>query len=95
MPPNDEEVHKTSFAQIANIRRGPIVDEVKEYENTIYSQINECISIDKSVKYNVYAVVTNLKRLPSQTRGSKLMSQVYVADPTCMGTYGHPDFQFR
>ena len=91
---SDEAASKTSFAQIASIRRGPISNEVKEYEDSVYSVISECVSIDKSVKYNLYAVVTNVKRLPTPTKGIKLMSQVYIADPSCQGTYGYPDFQF-
>ena len=94
---SNEDVNKTTFTQIANMRRrNPITtEEVNEYTDLIYSTINECVSVEKSVKYNLYAIVTNVKREPSPTRAAKLMSQVYVTDATCQGTYGFLDFQFR
>jgi len=52
------------------------------------------VSLKKSDKYNVYAIVTTVKREPSPTRSYKLMSQVYITDPSCEGTYGFSDFQF-
>ena len=73
----------------------PTTSEVEEYDDRVYSTINECVSVEKSVKYNLYAIVTNVTREPSPTRGSKLMSQVYITDATCQGTYGFTDFQFR
>ena len=77
-------------------KRCPVAsNEVEEYENNIYSTISECTSIEKSVKYNLYAIVTNVKRVPTPTRSLKLMGQVYINDPSCEGTYGQSDFQFR
>ena len=91
-------INKLTFPEIAQFRSNTITTdnvEVQQYDNYIYSQLNECVSLKKSDKYNVYAIVTTVKREPSPTRGYKLMSQVYITDPSCEGTYGFSDFQFR
>jgi hypothetical protein len=92
-----DDISKKTFAEIANMKkRCPISsNEVEEYENNRYSTISECTSVEKSVQYNLYASVTNIKRAPTPTRMLKLMSQIYVTDPSCEGSYGHSDFQFR
>ena len=94
----EHDVANTSFTELAKKKKSNDLANdigVKEYDDKVYATIDHCISIEKNVKYNLYAVVTNMKRLPSQTKGAKLMSQVYIADQSCQGTYGHPDFQFR
>ena len=95
----EETINKTTFLEIANARHKSSVvsgSEVHEYDNYIYSQIDECISLEKSVKYNLYAIVTNVRREPTPTKNNlKFMSQVYITDPSCQGTYGFSDFQFR
>ena len=93
-----ERINELTFPEIAQFRSNTITTdnvEVQEYDKYTYSLLNECVSLQKSDKYNVYAIVTTVKREPSPTRGSKLMSQVYITDPSCEGTYGHSDFQFR
>ena len=96
---NEESINQTTFQDIAKARlKSSAVSgvEVQEYDNYKYSQIDECISIERSVKYNLYAIVTNVRREPTPTKNNiKLMSQVYITDPSCQGTYGFSDFQFR
>ena len=67
----------------------------EEYDNYQYTMLRECNSIEKTVKYNLYAIVTNSKREPTPTKGFKLMSQVYITDQSYQGSYGYSDFQFR
>ena len=94
-----ERINELTFPEIAQFRSKTIAAndvEVQEYDNYTYSQLNECVSLLKSDKYNLYAIVTNVKREPSPTKNNfKLMSQVYITDPSCEGTYGYSDFQFR
>ncbi len=63
-------------------------------DKLIYSKINECTSTERGVKYNLWAVITNVKRPPGPTRGRRLMAQVYIQDQDCKGTYDRPDYQF-
>ena len=94
---SNENIDQATFPEIAIARQKSVnkKDLVDEYENYVYSEIKECNSIEKSIKYNLYAVVTSVKREPLPTRGSKMMSQVYITDISCEGTYGRSDYQFR
>ena len=94
---SNENIDQATFPEIAIARQKNVnkKDLVDEYENYVYSEIKECNSIEKSIKYNLYAVVTSVKREPLPTRGSKMMSQVYITDISCEGTYGRSDYQFR
>lgn len=59
----------------------------------VYSGLKNCQS--QQERFNVYAVVASLSRLPGPTRGHMMMSQVYITDPTySSGLPDHPDFQF-
>ena len=93
----EQTIDKITFQEIAKTRLKNFSnsEEVQEYDNYIYSVLKECVSREKSVKYNVYAIVTNVRREPTPCRTNKLMSQVYITDPSCEGTYGFSDFQFR
>ena len=93
----EQTIDKITFQEIAKTRLKNFSnsEEVQEYDNYIYSKLKECVSREKSVKYNVYAIVTNVRREPTPCRTNKLMSQVYITDPSCEGTYGFSDFQFR
>ena len=94
----EQTIDKLTFQEIAKTRLknfSKSESEVQEYDNYIYSVLKECVSREKSVKYNVYAIVTNVRREPTPCRTNKLMSQVYITDPSCEGTYGFSDFQFR
>ena len=95
----NKRLNELTFPEIAQFRSKSTTRndvEVQEYDNYTYSQLNECVSLLKSDKYNLYAIVTNVKREPSPTKNNlKLMSQVYITDPSCEGTYGYSDFQFR
>ena len=96
---SENDISTKTFPEIARMRQKHATtatsEGIEEYSKYLYSTISECVSIDKSVKYNLYAIVTNVKRVPAPTRSSKLMSQVYITDPSCEGSYGFIDFQFR
>ena len=56
----------------------------------------KCCKINPRVLYNVWAVITKVRRRPSPTEKKleRIMAMVYVQDPTFAGSFGFPDYQF-
>ena len=76
------------FAKVARVanRRG---------ERRVYTALSGC-KINLRVLYNVWAVITKVRREPSPTekKAERIMAMLYIQDPTFKGSFGFPDYQF-
>ena len=64
-------------------------------ERRVYTPLNGC-RINPRVLYNVWAVITKVRREPSPTekKAERIMAMLYIQDPTFRGSFGFPDYQF-
>ena len=65
----------------------------KSYTYTILKDCTEYFNNRNNIKYNVWAVITKISKVPFQTRGTKKMAQIYIQDPESDGTFGYKDYQ--
>merc|ERR1719188_1187782 len=78
-----------AFAQES---RRPREEETRRVEYTV---LNGC-KINTRFLFNVWAVITKVRRRPSPTarNSDRVMAQVYIQDQTFAGSFGFTDYQF-